>query len=116
MLSPPTRRSCEHHGLNRVTDTCIPEEEAMRKIEHHMLELWKNADKKGERFFPHEFFYQLLRSKKLEKDYQIDPEGLVAPGRGREEPADLRARLGGLDARQHVRRGGRARRRQEPAA
>jgi deoxyhypusine synthase len=61
-------------GLNRVTDTCIPEEEAMRKIENHMLELWHEAGKKGERAFPHEYFYKLLLSKKLEPDYQIDPK------------------------------------------
>ena len=36
-------------GLNRVTDTCIPEEAAMRKIENHMLDLWQNAEKQGER-------------------------------------------------------------------
>jgi deoxyhypusine synthase len=61
-------------GLNRVTDTCIPEEEAMRKIEQHMLDLWQDAEKKGERSFPHEYFYKLLLSKKLESGYEIDPK------------------------------------------
>jgi deoxyhypusine synthase len=61
-------------GLNRVTDTCIPEEEAMRKIERKMLELWQRAEKNGERYFPHEYFYQLLRAKTLEPEYQIDPK------------------------------------------
>jgi deoxyhypusine synthase len=61
--------------LNRVTDTCIPEEEAMRKIERHMLELWGDAQKKGERWFPHQYFYRLLLSKKLEQEgYEIDPK------------------------------------------
>src|ERR1700761_3762895 len=32
--------------LNRVTDTCIPEEQAIRKIEHHILEKWEAASKK----------------------------------------------------------------------
>src|SRR5688572_25833477 len=27
-------------GFNRVTDTCIPEELAMRKIEKHILKIW----------------------------------------------------------------------------
>jgi deoxyhypusine synthase len=63
----------ERH-LNRVTDTCIPEEEAMRKIEHHMLELWDQAHRTGERAFPHEYFYTLLRSNRLAGDYQIDPK------------------------------------------
>jgi len=60
--------------LNRVTDTCIPEEEAMRKIEHHMLGLWDEANRAGTRAFPHEYFYTLLRSGRLAADYQIDPK------------------------------------------
>ncbi|MDY7092301.1 MAG: deoxyhypusine synthase family protein [Acidobacteriota bacterium] len=60
--------------LNRVTDTCIPEEEAMRRIEHTVIKLWEDADKAGERYFPHEFLYRLLLSGELEKHYQIDPD------------------------------------------
>src|SRR5437867_12719679 len=41
--------------LNRVTDTCIPEEEAMRRIEHIVLEDWIAASERKERGFPHEF-------------------------------------------------------------
>src|SRR3982751_4636650 len=46
--------------LNRVTDTCIPEEAAMRKIWRIMEEQWMAAEAKGERCFPHEFFYRAL--------------------------------------------------------
>jgi deoxyhypusine synthase len=60
--------------LNRVTDTCIPEEEAMRRIEKAVLSEWMNADKAGERYFPHEFFYRILRKGELKKSYQIDPK------------------------------------------
>ncbi len=74
MLTAEQEKELEHQGLNRVTDTCIPEAEAMRKIERHMLELWTEADAKGERLFPHELFYKLLRSKKLEHEYEIDPK------------------------------------------
>jgi deoxyhypusine synthase len=59
--------------LNRVTDTCIPEEEAIRRIEKAVLDIWVEADNKGERHFPHEFLYQVLRAGKLEQHYQIDP-------------------------------------------
>ncbi|HSY54343.1 MAG TPA: deoxyhypusine synthase family protein [Opitutaceae bacterium] len=59
--------------MNRVTDTCIPEMEAMRRIEKAVLEEWVAADQRGERYFPHEFMYKILRSGKLEKFYQIDP-------------------------------------------
>ncbi|MCA9507681.1 MAG: deoxyhypusine synthase family protein [Myxococcales bacterium] len=61
-------------GLNRVTDTCIPEDEAMRKIEHPMIGLWSKADQSGQRMFPYQFFYELLKSGALKKEYQIDPK------------------------------------------
>jgi deoxyhypusine synthase len=60
--------------LNRVTDTCIPEEEAIRRIERVILDAWAAADSNGEQYFPHEFMYQVLRSGKLEAYYQIDPK------------------------------------------
>lgn len=59
--------------LNRVTDTCIPEEEAIRRIERAVLDEWTRADQAGERYFPHEFFYRILRSGALKQHYQIDP-------------------------------------------
>ena len=61
-------------GMNRVTDTCIPEEEAMRRIERIVLKFWQKADKEGKRFFPYEYMYQLIKSGEIEKFYQIDPK------------------------------------------
>lgn len=61
-------------GMNRVTDTCIPEEEAIRRMEDHVLKLWQKADKEKQRYFPYEFMYQLLKSGELEKYYEIDPK------------------------------------------
>ena len=60
--------------MNRVTDTCIPEREAMRRIEEIVLEEWLKADRAGEGCFPHEFLYKVLHSGKLKKHYQIDPK------------------------------------------
>ncbi len=60
--------------MNRVTDTCIPEMEAMRRIEKVVLEEWVAADQAGERYFPHEFMYKIFRGGKLKKSYQIDPK------------------------------------------
>jgi len=60
--------------LNRVTDTCIPEEEAIRRLERAVLDEWTAADKSGEHYFPHEFFYRILLKGKLKKFYQIDPK------------------------------------------
>jgi deoxyhypusine synthase len=60
--------------LNRVTDTCIPEEEAFRKIEHHIMSSWQQADAAGASKLPHEFFYELLNSGVMEDEYEAQPE------------------------------------------
>ncbi|MCB0145555.1 MAG: deoxyhypusine synthase family protein, partial [Caldilineaceae bacterium] len=73
-LSPEDEHELLSRQLNRVTDTCIPEEEAIRRIEDVILDEWSQADQKGERYFPHEFLYRILRSGRLEKEYQIDPQ------------------------------------------
>ena len=73
-LTPAEEAELRDRGMNRVTDTCIPEEEAMRKIERHMIELWKAAGDAGERRFPHEFMYELLKSGRLKDEYEIDPK------------------------------------------
>lgn len=73
-LTPQDEHDLLARHMNRVTDTCIPEAEAMRRIEAAVLEEWLAADRAGERYFPHEFMYRVLRSKKLEGSYQIDPK------------------------------------------
>jgi deoxyhypusine synthase len=73
-LSPAQERDLLDRGLNRVTDTCIPEEEAFRVLQKYMFKLWKSAEDNGERYFPHEFLYQLLLSGALEEHYQIPIE------------------------------------------
>src|SRR5436309_1476511 len=59
--------------LNRVTDTCIPEEEAIRRIEKIVIEEWMQAANKKERFFPHQFLFKILRECRLKHAYEIDP-------------------------------------------
>lgn len=73
-LTPQDEEQLLGQHLNRVTDTCIPEEEAMRRIERHILALWKEADAGGEAYFPQEFLFSLLRSGTLKSEYQIDPQ------------------------------------------
>lgn len=73
-LTPAQEQSLLDRHLNRVTDTCIPEAEAIRRIEGEILNEWKKADAKGESFFPHEYFYKILLSGSLKKHYQIDPK------------------------------------------
>ena len=73
-LTPADEAKLLSRHMNRVTDTCIPEMEAMRRIEGAILDEWMKADQAGERHFPHEFFWKILRSGALEKYYQIDPK------------------------------------------
>jgi deoxyhypusine synthase len=73
-LTPADEEALLDRHLNRVTDTCIPEEEAMRRIERLVARDWKAADRDGQRAFPHEFLFRLLRSGELAEQYQIDPK------------------------------------------
>ncbi len=71
-LSPQDEAALLKKKLNRVTDTCIPEETAMRRLEKLTLKFWQKAEQEGKRYFPHEFMYQLIKSGEPEKYYQID--------------------------------------------
>ncbi|GCD76848.1 deoxyhypusine synthase [Thermaurantimonas aggregans] len=73
-LCPQDEWELLENGFNRVTDTCIPEEEAFRRLQKHIYKLWKEADAEGKRYFPHEYMYELIRSGVLEQYYQIDPK------------------------------------------
>jgi deoxyhypusine synthase len=72
-LTPDDEAALLERHLNRVTDTCIPEGEAMRRIEQAVLAEWQAADQRQERLFPHEFMYRILRNGSLRESYQIDP-------------------------------------------
>ncbi|MDT8325292.1 MAG: deoxyhypusine synthase family protein, partial [Bacteroidota bacterium] len=73
-LTPAMEKDLLARHMNRVTDTCIPEEEAMRRIEFAVLDLWQEQDAKGAPLFPHEFIYRLIREGRLTEHYQIDPK------------------------------------------
>ena len=73
-LTPQDEQKLLDKHLNRVTDTCIPEEEAIRRIERAVLKQWQSADQSGEAYFPHEFMYRILRSGELKQYFQIDPK------------------------------------------
>ena len=73
-LTPADEEKLYRRHMNRVTDTCIPEGEAMRRIEKVMLKEWIGADKSGESYFPHEFFMRILKKGLLKKYYQINPK------------------------------------------
>jgi deoxyhypusine synthase len=73
-LSPQDEWDLLENHYNRVTDTCIPEEEAFRRLQKHLFRVWNDANSKGESYFPHEFMYQMLLSGELEQYYEIDPK------------------------------------------
>lgn len=72
-LSPADEKELYDHHFNRVTDTCIPEDEAFRRIAGKLLPLVQQAEQDGRRAFPYEYFYDLIRAEALQEFYQIDP-------------------------------------------
>lgn len=72
-LSPQDEWDLLGNHFNRVTDTCIPEEEAFRRLQKHIFRQWSEAQENGQRFFPHEYMYKMLLSGDLEQYYEIDP-------------------------------------------
>ena len=73
-LTPEEELELKNQHLNRVTDTCIPEKEAVRRLEEKLHRVWKKASEAGERFFPYEFIYQIIRSGELKEHYEINPK------------------------------------------
>ncbi len=59
--------------MRRVTDTSIPEDEAFRAVEKHIVPTWKKATEDGTRRFWHEYFYELIQHVDP-KAYEGDPE------------------------------------------
>ncbi len=73
-LTPQDERELLDNHFNRVTDTCIPEEEAFRRLQKHLEDVWHSAEAKGERYLPHEFLYKVVNSGVLKQYYEIDPK------------------------------------------
>ena len=72
-LSPEDDLQLFERHLNRVTDVCIPEEEAIRKLEHRLMKIWSDAQAGGESLLPHRYLYRLLTSGALADEFQADP-------------------------------------------
>ena len=72
-LAPADEVDLFERQLNRVTDVCIPEEAAIRAIEHPLMGVWRTAQENSESLLPHEHLYRLLGSGALEDSYQADP-------------------------------------------
>ena len=72
-LSAEDEKALYDRGLNRVTDTCIPET-VMRQIEAPLRKAWTRAAKKDERYFPHEYMQQVLENDQLAEHYCRPPQ------------------------------------------
>ncbi len=73
-LSKEDETALLNKGMNRVTDTCIPEDTAIRRIETEILTLWQKADRAGKSYFPYEFMYQLLDLPSIQQSFEINPK------------------------------------------
>ncbi|MFA5937099.1 MAG: deoxyhypusine synthase family protein [Candidatus Paceibacterota bacterium] len=73
-LTPEQEAELRDAGLRRITDTFLPEDESVRIMEPHLLKMWKEAEKKGEKYFPHEYFRRLLKENLIKPDPKANPD------------------------------------------
>jgi len=71
-LSANEEKALYDRGMNRVTDTCIPED-VMRHVEKRLLDRWSSAARAGVRKFPFEFMFSVLDDPELAQHYQVEP-------------------------------------------
>ncbi len=73
-LTPDQEAELRDAGLRRITDTFLPEDESVRIMEPHLYKMWKEAEKKGERYFPHEYFRRLFEKNLIKPDPMANPD------------------------------------------
>lgn len=73
-LTPEQEAELRDAGLRRITDTFLPEDESIRIMEPHLLKMWQQAQRNGDRFFPHEYFRRLFAEKLIKPDPQANPK------------------------------------------
>jgi deoxyhypusine synthase len=71
-LSAADEAALYDRGMNRVTDTCIPED-VMRHVEGRMIDLWTQMRDRGERMLPAELFWHVLDDPQVQQHFQRDP-------------------------------------------
>lgn len=72
-LTPDQEAELRDAGLRRITDTFLPEDESVRIMEPHLLKMWKEAQRKGESYFPHEYFRRLFAEGLVKPDPTANP-------------------------------------------
>jgi hypothetical protein len=113
-LTPADEEALLARHLNRVTDTCIPRRRRSAASSGGARGLAGGRRGRGA-LFPARVHVPAAVERQAGRALPDRPEGQLARGGRREEPADHRARLGGLDARQHLRQPLHHRRDQERA-
>ncbi|MBI2636073.1 deoxyhypusine synthase family protein [Candidatus Peregrinibacteria bacterium] len=72
-LTPEQEAELRDAGLRRITDTFLPEDESVRIMEPHLVKMWRDAQTKGKRCFPHEYFRRLYSEKLIKPDSMTNP-------------------------------------------
>jgi len=72
-LSVDDEQALYERGMNRVTDTCIPED-IMRHLESRLRDRWSAACRDGSRKTPSEYLFEILALRELEPHFQGDPQ------------------------------------------
>mgnify|MGYP005849479029 CR=1 FL=1 len=72
-LSAEDEQALYDRGMNRVTDTAIPET-VMRHVESRLYDLWDKAAKDGTRQFPYQYYWDVLGQPDLAQHYQAPAE------------------------------------------
>ena len=73
-LTPEQEAELRDAGLRRITDTFLPEDESVRIMEPHLLAMWKDAERRGQSFFPHEYFRRLFAEELIRPDAEANPQ------------------------------------------
>jgi deoxyhypusine synthase len=73
-LTPKQEAELRDAGLRRITDTFLPEDESVRIMEPHLVKMWREAERKGESYYPHEYFRRLLKEKLISPDPKANPK------------------------------------------
>jgi deoxyhypusine synthase len=72
-LSAEDEKALLDRGMNRVTDTCIPET-VMRQIEARLIRYWQQACERNERYMPSELLFKVLDEPDLPQHFQWPSE------------------------------------------
>ena len=72
-LTAADEQALLERGMNRVTDTCIPET-VMRHFEGRLLKVWAEAERQGVRKFPHEYYRDIFAQPDFADHFQMPVE------------------------------------------